>query len=347
MVVLHAEGLEDLVRSAHALIGALAAQPQEADVGSRVQASGGDEAGQLVVVNGQCADGVVVSREGLEGGREPGVFGDNLPGCLGGLVIVYEHVARDAPAAVAARAGLLRDREGDTLLERARDHGPLPVARAACDGEARGVDSSLGRHLKRVNDEARGPSPGHEGAGRAIGPVEVVEEALAAADGSAVLLRDGAHVEREHGGAGGPGHAQCVEGDDGRHGPQSPAHARCHVGVADGHREGDGAVLPDRSHGAGAGCYVQDVGPERDPHDRRTRRLLSELVLLKEGPQLLRPAAPVCRRSHWRAVDKREWIRQDVCLVGELHRLERWGACFSSCQFLAPDGPSIHSQPSD
>lgn len=252
-------------------------RPQPVDVVlDDEQAARRHQRGQQVVVLGQIRHAAHVLLERL---REPHVLRDDLR-CRLDVLARRFLLVRDAPARRAARARLLRDRERDARVERARDEGALAVARAPRHADAGRVDARGGGRLERVDDPADAPRPRRHRPGAVPAAVERVEFALAAAAG-ALLRGEVVVVEGDSGDAGRDGDAGVAVGDDGRVGRGARG------GVRDGDGEGDGLAALLRGDGQG-------VGGERGSDGGGFGGLGAQLVGLEELADLLL-AAGECR----------------------------------------------------
>lgn len=229
-----------------------------------------------MVVLGQIRHAAHVLLERL---REPHVLRDDLR-CRLDVLARRFLLVRDAPARRAARARLLRDRERDAVIERARDEGALAVARAPRHADAGRVDARGGGRLERVDDPADAPRPRRHRTGAVPAAVERVEFALVAAAG-ALLRGEVVVVEGDGGDAGRDGDAGVAVGDDGRVGRGARR------GVRDGDGEGDGLAALLRGDGQG-------VGGERGSDGGGFGGLGAQLVGLEELADLLL-AAGECR----------------------------------------------------
>ena len=230
------EGGVHRLRRGQARVRAWRAEPVVAPVLEAQQGAGRDQARELVVVEGQQRG--PVGGEVVEGRGEPHVLRDDLVRGLGGVALGEEGVG-DAPAVGAAGAGFLREGEGDAGVEGPRDEGAFAVARTARHAEAVGVHLGCRRGGDGVDDARDGPGVGHEGAGRGVAAVEVVEFADAAR-GGVVLLGDVGAAEGDEGDVGGLREAAAVE-----------TYERGVWGVAGGW-VGDCGVEGDRVGGHGA-----------------------------------------------------------------------------------------------
>ena len=185
MQVRDTERLPHRVRSGHAPERAERAQPDVVRVLERDHRARRDERREEVVVEREHAQ---VVHEVGEVGREPDVLRHDLRRRLHDAARVLLELGQP-PARVPARAGLLRDRERDARLERARHERALAVARAARHGDLARVDVCGRGLLERVDDPAHTPCPGGHRARRRVPAVEIEEEPDTATGRGVVLLR--------------------------------------------------------------------------------------------------------------------------------------------------------------
>ncbi len=171
----YAKSFVDELAGLHAASRADGTEPVDVIL-KRQQAAGSDQSSQEMVVDG---NGAGLRGVGVEPLAEPDVLGDDLAGGLYVLTLALLRV-RDTPAGRTAGAGLLRQREGNTVDQGTDDESALAIAGAARHTQLSDVDSgSCGAELfETVDDAVDPPGPGSQRTSRVRISEEGVKGAL-------------------------------------------------------------------------------------------------------------------------------------------------------------------------
>ena len=172
VAICNSHRLPDGVRSRHAAESAQRTKPLEVGVLVGDQRAGSDQGCERVMVVGEEAD---VEDEVVEVRGEPDVLLDDLCRLLDDVAAVLLELGQ-SPAGVSARPRLLRNRQGNTLLESSRHEGTLAVTRASRNSDLLRVDVSVGGSLERVDYATKTPHPGGHGTRSRVLSVDVEEE---------------------------------------------------------------------------------------------------------------------------------------------------------------------------
>lgn len=241
-------------------------------------------------------------RGGVGGCEAAESFGkpDVLPNDFGwGLDIrsVGLHRVGDTPASSTSYSRLLGNCKGNTLFERADDHGSLPISGATRYGELGDIDIMTLRDFERINDARYTPCPCHRGGCGVIAAVELVELALTTAtyailDCNLIVVEgDGSYTFRSING-------ETTDSNDGWR-----ARARGNVGPRDGHSEGNSFVT--------FGCNDKEFpGGVYSVYEGGFWGKGSQLVTLEELVYFLAATGPVGFGFDFLATDKCEWVRK-------------------------------------